>query len=94
MFNSYFKSLKYEEYIGLGDSGQESYKEAVDIKCLRMSGRLKIVHNEGGDYTESSVVYKTKEKLVAKSLLNGREIMECVPVEGFGLDCGYLSYLK
>lgn len=94
MIDSYFKTLKYEEYDGVDDNNKDIYKPVINIKGLRMSGRLKIVHAESGDYTESSVIYKTKEKLIAGSLLEGREIMECVPVEGLGFKCGYLSYLK
>lgn len=94
MIDSYFDSLKYKEFIELNKSGQPQYKPERIVKGLRLSGRLKIVHTESGDYTESSVIYKTVEKLKAQSLLEGREIMECVHVPGLGYNCGYMSYLK
>lgn len=94
MFDSYWQPLKYEEFIKLESNGTPKYKDAVIVKGLRLSGRLKITHTESGDITDSSVIYKTKEKLIKGSKLEDREIMERVRVEAFGLDAGYLNYLK
>lgn len=92
--NIYYQQLKYKRYLGKTDSNTDSYASEVIIKGLRLKGQLKVVHSADGDSTTCSIVYKTKEPLVPKSFLNGREIMECVPVAGLGLDCGYLSYVK
>lgn len=94
MLDYYFRPLKYKEYNGLNNSNQPIYKEETTVLGLRLRGRLTVTHTESGDTTESSVVYKTKEKLVPQSLLEGREIADCVKVEGLGFDCGYMSYLK
>lgn len=90
----YYQDLKYKEYNGKSDSNTDSYKAEVTIKGIRTKGQIKVEHSADGDTTSCNIVYKTKERLVPKSLLNGREIVECVPVAGFGLDCGWLSYVK
>lgn len=90
----YYQDLKYCEYAGQTDSQTDSYKPEVVIKGLRIKGQLKVDHSKDGDTTSCSIVYKTPNKLVTKSLLNGREIMESIPVPGFGVDCGYLNYVK
>lgn len=92
--NIYYQDLKYKEYTGKTSSNTDSYAPETVIKGLRLKGQIKVVHSEDGDTTTCTIVYKTKEKLTPKSLINGREIMECVAVAGFGLDCGYLSYVK
>jgi hypothetical protein len=92
--NIYYEDLKYREYTGKTSSNTDSYANTVIIKGLRLKGQIKVVHGEDGDTTTCTIVYKTKEPLVTKSFINGREIMECVPVAGFGLNCGYLSYVK
>jgi hypothetical protein len=95
MFESiYYQELKYKEYKGKTSSNTDSYAPETIIKGLRLKGQLKVVHSEDGDTTSCTIVYKTKDPLVTKSLINGREIMECVPVPGLGLNCGYLSYVK
>lgn len=95
MFESiYYQELKYKEYNGKTSSNTDSYAPETIIKGLRLKGQLKVVHSEDGDTTSCTIVYKTKDPLVTKSLINGREIMECVPVPGLGLNCGYLSYVK
>lgn len=94
MFDNYYSTIEYKEYVGLTDSGQPSYKNTVNIKGLRLKGQIKVSHSNDGDTTSCSIVYKTKEKIVPLSMINGREVMECVPVSGFGRDCGYLSYVK
>lgn len=90
----YYQDLKYKEYNSKSDSNTDSYKAEVTIKGIRTKGQIKVEHYADGDTTSCNIVYKTKERLVPKSLLNGREIVECVPVAGFGLDCGWLSYVK
>lgn len=92
--NIYYEDLKYKRYTGKTSSNTDDYAETVIIKGLRLKGQIKVVHGEDGDTTTCSIVYKTKEPLVTKSFINGREIMECIPVAGLGLNCGYLSYVK
>ena len=92
--NIYYQELNYKKYLGKTSSDTDTYAETVVIKGLRLKGQIKVVHSEDGDTTTCTIVYKTKERLIPKSLINGREIMECVAVAGFGLDCGYLSYVK
>ena len=70
------------------------YYQDLKYKGIRTKGQIKVEHSADGDTTSCNIVYKTKERLVPKSLLNGREIVECVPVAGFGLDCGYINYVK
>lgn len=92
--NIYYQDVKYKEYIGKSASGTDNYKPEVLIKALRTKGEIKITHDKDGDTTTCTIQYKTKEKLIPKSMINGREIMECVPVAGFGINCGYISYMK
>lgn len=92
--NIYYQQLIYQEYLGKTASNTDSYGPETTIMGLRLKGQLKVVHSEDGDSTTCTIVYKTKEPLVPKSLINGREIMECVAVAGLGFDCGYLSYVK
>lgn len=92
--NMYREKIKYKEYTGKTSSNTDSYAPERTIIGLRLKGKISVVHSDSGDTTTCSIVYKTKEKLVPGSFLNGREIMECVKVSGFGFDCGYLSYIK
>lgn len=92
--NIYYEDLVYEEYNGLNDSNTESWKEPVNIKGLRLKGSIKVTHSSDGDSTTSSLVFKTKDKLIPKSRIDGREIIDCVPVPGLGINCGYMSYTK
>lgn len=89
----YYQKLIYQQYLGKTASNTDSYAEETIVMGLRIKGELKVVHSADGDTTTCTIVYRTKEPLVPKSLLNGREIMECVPVAGLGLDCGYVSYV-
>lgn len=94
MITSYWGEVNYKEYNGLGTTGQPSFKESVKIKALLLSGKTTYTYNSDGDTTSCSFVYKTVNKLVKKSQINGREIMDCVKVEGLGRNCGYMSYVK
>jgi hypothetical protein len=64
------------------------------IKGLRVKGSIKVVHDKGGDSTTCSIVYRTADKLVVGSKLNGREIMESVKIDSFLPNAGYLNYVK
>ena len=92
--NIYTDNLKYKEYAGLNKSGQPSYKEEVTIKGLRLKGNLKVTTGEDGDSTTCTIQYKTPNRLIPFSTINGRTIMECVEIKRFGYDCGYVSYVK
>jgi len=92
--NIYYEDLIYEEYNGLNDSNTESWKEPTSIKGLRLKGSIKVTHGSDGDSTTSSLVFKTKNRLIPKSRIDGREIIDCVPVPGLGINCGYMSYTK
>lgn len=92
--NTYYEDLVYEEYNGLNDSNTESWKEPTNIKGLRLKGSIKVTHSSDGDSTTSSLVFKTKDRLIPKSRIDGREIIDCVPVPGLGINCGYMSYTK
>lgn len=94
MFSYFHKPLKYKEFIGLSDSNVPLYNNVEDIMGLRIKGQTKVVHTEDGDEVTCSIVYRTDEKLVAKSLIDGHEIMESVPINGLMLNTGYLNYVK
>lgn len=95
MFNNiYRQKLTYKEYCGETDTNQSFYKDIVEIDGLRLKGQEKITHSTDGDTTTCTIQYKTPMYIVPKSLLNGREVMECIQVSGLGKDCGYLSYVK
>lgn len=95
MFNTiYNQEIEYREYIGLGKTGKASYKDTVKIKGLRLKGQLKFSTGSDGDTTSCSICYKTPTLIVKNSELNGRTVMECVKVSGFGKNCGYVSYVK
>lgn len=92
--NIYYQTLQYKKYIGLNDAGHEIYEKEVDIKGLRLKGQIKIVESSDGDYSTSTVCYKTPMYIVPNSLINGRTVMECYEVAGMGLNCGFISYVK
>ena len=95
MFDNYFDDLKYKEYAGMGKTGQaNSFKDTRLVKGIRLKGQLKNTHGTDGDTTTCTIVYKTKEYIVPKSMLEGREVMECVKVPAFGRDHGYMIYVK
>jgi hypothetical protein len=94
MFDNYFTDLKYEEYNGLGKTGQPSYKPSRFVKGLRLKGQLKFTTSSDGDTTSCSIVYKTSECIIPNSKLEGRTVMETVKTSGFGRDCGYQVYVK
>lgn len=95
MFNNIYRDiLEYKEYTGLGNSGQPNYSPKQMIYGLRLKGQIKVTTSEDGDATTCNIAYKTPNKLVPLSQLNGRTIMECVKVPGLGRDCGYVSYVK
>ena len=92
--NIYYQDVKYKEYQGKSASVTDIWARETTIKALRTKGNIHVTHGSDGDTTSCTIQYKTKEKLIPKSLINGREIMECVKVPAFGLDCGYISYVK
>ena len=92
--NIYRDELKYREYTGLGKSGQPSYAPERVIKGLRLKGRIKVITDKDGDSTTCNIEYKTPEKLIPLSMIEGRTIMECVKVQGLGHNCGWVSYVK
>ena len=95
MFNSIYRDeIKYKEYTGLNKSGQPSYKTEQIIKGLRLKGQIRVTTSDDGDSTTCNIQYKTPNKIVPLSQLNGRTVMECVKVAGLGRDCGYISYVK
>lgn len=94
LFSAFHKPIKYREYDGLSDSNVPLYKPATDIKGLRIKGQTKVVHTEDGDQVTCTIVYRTDDQLVPKSMLDGHEIMESVPVNALMLDTGYLNYVK
>ena len=91
--NIYYQQLVYQEYLGKTASNTDNYGPETTIMGLRKDGHFKVTHGADGDTTICTIVYKTKEPLVEKSLINGREIISCLPVPGLGLDCGYMSYV-
>lgn len=95
MFDNIYKDdLKYKEYIGVSNTNQPTYKQEQVIKGLRLKGKVKVVTSKDGDSTSCDITYKTPNKLVPLSTINGRTIMECVKVQGLGHNCGYVSYVK
>jgi hypothetical protein len=94
MITSYWNLVNYEEYNGIGVTGQPQYKETKQLKALRLRGTTSINYADDGDSTSASYVYKTIDHIVPRSRINGREVIDCVKVEGFGRNCGYMSYVK
>lgn len=95
MFNSMLRDdLKYEQASMNTETNTKLFLSPVMIKGLRVKGSIKVVHSESGDSTTCSIVYRTKDKLVVGSKLNGREIMESVKINSFVSDAGYLNYVK
>jgi hypothetical protein len=95
MFNSMLREdLNYEQASMNTDTNTKLYLAPKIIKGLRVKGSIKVVHSESGDSTTCTIVYRTKDKLVVGSKLNGREIMESVKINSFVSDAGYLNYVK
>jgi len=94
MFDYYHKPLKYKEFDRLSDSNVPLYKQATEVMGLRTKGQTKVVHSEDGDSVTCTIVYRVTEPLVPKSILDGHEIMECVPINALMLQTGYLVYVK
>lgn len=98
MFDEFFKDITYEEFQGLGDSNEPlPLLPPVSIKGLRLKGQIKVVHTDDGDQTTCTICYKTKQYIKPMSKLNGREVMECTPVNALWVSderAGYLSYVK
>ena len=92
--NIYRDELEYKEYTGLGNSGQPSYAPKQKIKGLRLKGKINVITNKDGDSTSCNIAYKTPNRLIPLSQINGRTIMECIKVAGLGHNCGYISYVK
>lgn len=92
--NVYRDELKYKEYLGVNDSQQETFAPERIIKGLRLKGNYKTTTGKEGDSTTCNISYKTPERLIQGSEINGRVIMECVKVAGLGHNCGYVSYVK
>lgn len=94
MFDEFHQNLTYKRFVGLTPSDTALYDSEVTVKGLRVKGQIKVVHSEDGDTTTCTICYRTQQQLVPKSLLEGREIMESVPINALGLDTGYLNYVK
>lgn len=95
MFDINYTDLDYEQYTGLNESNQPSYAAKTTIRGMRVKGEIKVIHNENdGDSTTCTICYRTNNRIVKNSRLNGREVVDCVPVSTFGLDEAYLSYVK
>lgn len=97
MFDMFFKKLDYEEYNGVSNSQMPLYKEAIQIEGIRLKGQIKVITSDNGDSTTCNIVYKTKQKIIPLSKLNGRTVMECVPVNALWIsenNAGYLSYVR
>lgn len=94
MLNILRDELKYEEASRNTETDTKILLAPVMIKGLRVKGSVKVTHSESGDSTTCSIVYRTKDKLVIGSKLNGREIMESVKINSFLPDAGYLNYVK
>ena len=89
---SLFRDLEYRECTGSTDENTPIVSEdAVMIKGMRLKGQLKYTHSEDGDSTTTSIVYKTLTEVKPFSLLEGREVMECVPLS---MSNGYKVYVK
>lgn len=88
------EDLRYEQATYNTETDTKILLSPVIIKGLRVKGSIKVTHSEGGDSTTCSIVYRTKDKLVIGSKLNGREIMESVKINSFLPDAGYLNYVK
>lgn len=94
MFSNFHKDLHYKEFIGLSESNVNLYADEITIKGLRIKGQIKVTHSEDGDAVTCTICYRTDKKLVPKSLIEGHEIMECVPINSLMLHTGYLNYVK
>ena len=92
--NIYRDELHYKEYIGLTNTGQPSYKDEEITKGLYLKGKIKVITSEDGDSTTCDICYKTPNRLIPLSTIDGRTIMMCKKVPALGYDCGYVSYVK
>lgn len=92
--NIYYQKLKYKEYNGKSSSGVDTYKPVTEIDGLRIKGKSHIKHTPDGDTTYCDITYRTPGRLIPKSTIDGHEVVESVAVAGFGVDCGYVNYVK
>lgn len=87
-----FRDLEYRECVGFTDDNTPILKEEVTyVKGIRLKGQLKYTSGSDGDSTTSSITYKTLVELKPFSMLEGREITECVPLS---MSNGYKIYVK
>lgn len=96
MFDTFYKNnIEYEEFDGLGSNQQPTFKSKVNIRGIRLKGQIKVVHTDDGDETTCTICYRTTQKIVPQSKLNGRIVMECTPVNALWIDnAGFISYVK
>ena len=88
------QSLKYEERNYDSKTNSKILLPPVYIKGLRVKGNIKVSHSKDGDTTTCSIVYRTAIKIPEGSKLNGREVMESVPINSIIPNSGYLNYVK
>ncbi|MBQ4030687.1 MAG: hypothetical protein II625_02920 [Bacilli bacterium] len=98
MFDNFYKSnIEYEEFNGIGSNNQPTFKTKVNIKGIRVKGQIKVVHTDDGDETTCTICYRTRQRIIPQSKLNGREVMMCIPVNALWVSeeqVGYTSYVK
>lgn len=86
-----FRDLEYQEVDYYNEKNIAIHKEPVTIKGTRLKGQIKVINSKDGDNTSCSIVYKTEKEVIAGSLIEGREVMECVPLS---MSNGYKVYVK
>lgn len=94
MFSRFYKPLRYKEFNGLGESGTDSYLAESTIQGLRIKGQTKVTTDKNGQSVTCSIVYRVERYVPPNSLIEGREVMECVPINSLSLNTGYLCYMR
>ena len=96
MFSTFFIDLKYQEYMGKGDSGQEIFDKETTIKGIRLKGQYKVTNDGDGDTTTANIAYKIDREIPIGSKLENRVVVDCYQVNGLFLQgkCGYIAYVK
>lgn len=94
MFSNYWTEYSLMEYNGQNDDGSDNYSELTQIKALRTAGKDKITHGSNGETVTTSRAYKVERYIQPHSKFDGQEVESCEKIEAFGLNTGYMIYLK
>lgn len=80
--------------VNTSDTGVKKLAKPVEIRGLRCKGYNKVTTSKDGETVTSSVIFRTPDKIVVGSKLDGHTVMDCVAIDSFADAAGYLSYCK